>query len=100
MISLLKVCFSLLRILSFGDGASPSQVLIRQSPSLNVTSRTRLCLPVAMDGERERVFVQNYTGYDQALALPGVWYNALPGGKRENRPTLVPRYCEVLVRNL
>lgn len=52
------------------------------------------------DGEREWVFVQNYTGYDQKLALPGVWYNAVPGEKRENRLKLIPRGCEVLVRNL
>lgn len=52
------------------------------------------------DGEREWVFVQNYTGHGQALTLPGVWYNAVSGEKMEKHFKLVPRGCEVLVRNM
>ncbi|EHE5102599.1 beta-galactosidase [Salmonella enterica] len=52
------------------------------------------------DGEREWVFVQNYTGYYQEFTLPDIWYNAVSSEKMENHLTLTPWDCEVLVRRL
>lgn len=75
-------------------------VLLKLPRALETTLPTGVVTTRRTDGEREWVFVQNYTGYRQELDLSDVWYNAVSGEKMENRLTLVPRGCEVLVRNL